>query len=77
MTRQLGHRLTIDVDRRAGPRAVLAAAAAAPSLLPTFAGLAPGVRNDVVDQLRAMQAEHQMYSDWAARALDFFDAHQP
>jgi hypothetical protein len=39
--------------------------------------LAPPVRNDVIDRIRVMQAEHQMYSDWATRAVSFFDAHNP
>jgi len=33
------------------------------------------VLNGVVDQVRAIQAKHQMFSDWAARAIAFFDAH--
>lgn len=28
---------------------------------------------EVVNQIRVMQAEHQFYSDWAARALDFLE----
>ncbi len=39
--------------------------------------LAPAVRADVVDQIRVMQAEHQMYADWAAREIAFLDAHDP
>ena len=57
--------------------AITAAVTANPALLPTFASLAPSVRNEVVDQIRAMQAEHQMYSDWAMRAVAFLDAHNP
>jgi predicted esterase len=55
--------------------AIIAAVTANPALLPTFVGLAPGLRNDVIDQVRATQAEHQMFSDWAERAAAFFDAH--
>ncbi len=57
--------------------AIIAAMTNDPSLLPTFVSLAPGVRADVIDQVRAMQAEHQMFSDWAARAVAFFEAHNP
>ncbi len=57
--------------------AITAAVTANPALLPTFVSLAPSVRNEVVDQIRAMQAEHQMYSDWAMRAVAFLDAHNP
>jgi hypothetical protein len=45
--------------------------------LPTLVALPGAVRADVVDQIRVMQAEHQMYSDWAAREIAFLDAHNP
>jgi len=38
----------------------------------------PGAaRSDVIGQVKAMQAEHQMFSDWAQRAIAFFDTHTP
>ena len=61
----------------AGTNAIIAAVTANPALLPTFVAQAPSVRNDIVDQVKAMQAEHQMFSDWAARAVAFFDTHNP
>ena len=57
--------------------AMIAAITANPALTPVLTGLPPASQGDVVDQIRAMQAEHQMYSDWAARAIAFFDAHNP
>jgi predicted esterase len=59
----------------AGSDAIVAAVTANPTLLPTLVALPPAARADVVDQLRAMGAEHQMFSDWAARAVGWFDAH--
>lgn len=56
---------------------LIAAVTANPSLMPSLVGLPGGVQLDVIDQVRAMQAEHQMYSDWAYRAVAFFDAHAP
>ena len=53
------------------------AVAADPSLAPALAALAPGARSRVFDQVSVMQAEHQMYSDLAAAAVAFFDAHHP
>jgi len=58
-----------------GTDALTAALLATPSLAPTLAALSPSQQRDVVDQLRAMQAEHQMFSDWAARAAAWFDSH--
>lgn len=57
--------------------AIVAAVTADPALLPTLVSLPPAVRATVVDQVRVMQAEHQMFSDWAARAVAFLDAHNP
>ncbi|MBY0275703.1 hypothetical protein K2Z84_10190 [Candidatus Binatia bacterium] len=54
---------------------LVAAVTATPSLLPTLVALSGAQKSDVIDQVRAAQAEHQMYSDWAARAVAFFDAH--
>jgi len=58
-----------------GTDALTAAVLAMPSLAPTLAALSPAQQRNVIDQLRAMQAEHQMFSDWAARAAAWFDAH--
>ncbi len=54
--------------------AIVAAVTANPSLMPSLVALPPAVRGAVVDQVRVMQAEHQMFSDWAARAIAFLDA---
>lgn len=56
---------------------LVAAVTANPALLPTFVALPGGVRGDVIDQVRAVQAEHQMYSDWASRAVAWLDANEP
>jgi len=42
---------------------------------PAALSLGPGTLKAVVDQIRVMQAEHQLYSDWTARALDFISSH--
>jgi|GEM_PF-1059574 len=57
--------------------AIIATVTAQPSLWPTLVAQPGGVRADVVDQLRATQAEHQMYSDWAARAVAWLEANEP
>jgi hypothetical protein len=57
--------------------AIVAAVIASPALLPVFVGLPPAQQRDVLDQAKAVQAEHQMFSDWARRALAFFEAHTP
>ncbi len=57
--------------------AIVVAALANPALLPTLAALPPSSQRQVVDQVRVMQAEHQMFSDWARRAIAFFEAHAP
>jgi hypothetical protein len=54
-----------------------AAVNANPALWPTFVAQTASTRNAVINQMRAMQAEHQMFSDWAARGVTFFDAHNP
>ena len=56
---------------------IVAAVTANPALLPTLVAQPGAVRADVIDQLRASQAEHQMYSDWASRAVAFLDANEP
>lgn len=58
-----------------GTTDIIATATLYPGLLPTLAGLTPAQQGDVVDQTRAMHAEHQMYSDWAARDVAWLDAH--
>ncbi len=60
------------------PRDAIAAQLTAdPSLAPTLASLAPSLQREVLDQVGAMQAVHEMYSDWAARTVAWLDAHQP
>ena len=56
---------------------IVAAALANPSLLPTLAGLPPASQGSVVQQVGVMQAEHNMYSDWARRAVAFFETYTP
>lgn len=56
---------------------IVAAVTANPALLPSLVALPGAARADVIDQLRAAQAEHQMYSDWAARAVAWLDANEP
>jgi len=46
------------------------------SSYPTTAALPAKTASLVVNQIRVMQAEHQMYSDWASRALDFVEEPQ-
>lgn len=57
--------------------AIVAAVTADPALMPTLSALPPAVAKDVIDQVLVMQAEHQMFSDWAMRAVTFFEAHNP
>jgi hypothetical protein len=45
---------------------------ATPAAFPTFIGLGATQRSDVLDQVHAMMATHQFYSDWAQRTLVFF-----
>lgn len=56
---------------------IVAAVTAAPALLPSLVALPGGARLDVIGQVKAIQAEHQMFSDWASRAIAFFAAHTP
>jgi len=56
---------------------IIAAVQNSPEAYPTLAAMPGGILSDVVDQVRVMQAEHQLYSDWAARTMDFLDAHRP
>lgn len=56
---------------------ITAAVLANPSLLPTLAGLPPTSQGGVAQQVGVMQAEHNMYSDWASRAVAFFEAYTP
>jgi hypothetical protein len=55
--------------------ALVAAVQAMPSLLPTLGTVPSGQQLDVVNQVRVMQAEHEMFSDWATRATMWFDTH--
>ena len=60
------------------PSADIAAALSAnPALLPTLVGLPPASKLQVNDQVKAMQAEHQMFSDWARRAVSFLESYTP
>jgi hypothetical protein len=44
-----------------------------PDAFPALASTDGKTLSEVVNQIRVMQAEHQFYSDWAARALDFLE----
>lgn len=46
-----------------------------PEQFPTLAALPPRVRLQASSQLKITYADHQMYSDWTERTLDFFEAH--
>lgn len=48
-----------------------------PSSFSVTLSLSSDRRKDVVDQIKVMQAEHQIYSDWTARTIDFLDTHLP
>lgn len=48
---------------------------AQPDKFPTLVSLKGGAVLGLREQIRVMMAEHQMYSDWANRMMDFFDAH--
>jgi predicted esterase len=49
---------------------------AQPGDFPTLVSLTGGAVLGLREQIRVMMAEHQMYSDWANRMMDFFDAHR-
>ncbi len=53
--------------------ALIAEITAQPALFPTLTSLTAAQQREVLNQLRATLAAHQMYSDWAAFALDFID----
>ncbi len=44
-----------------------------PDAFPALTSTEGKTLSEVVNQIRVMQAEHQFYSDWAARALDFLE----
>ncbi len=52
---------------------ILTTVQADPSAYPTMFSL--GSVGLVVNQVRVMQAEHQMFSDWVSRTLDFVEDH--
>jgi hypothetical protein len=56
---------------------IVAAMQANPSAFPRTMALPGAQLLDIVDQLKVMQAEHQLYSDWAVRTIDFLAAYQP
>lgn len=45
---------------------------ATPASFPTISALTATQQRDIADQIRAMQAEHQFYSDWTSRSLRWF-----
>ena len=57
--------------------AIVATVTSQPTLWPTLVAQPGAVRADVIDQLRATQAEHQMFSDWASRAVAWLEANEP
>jgi predicted esterase len=57
------------------PEEIARRVVADPRAFPTLAGLAPARQLDALDQVRVAYADHQMYSDWSSRTLDFFEAH--
>lgn len=54
---------------------ILSGVAASPATYPVLSGLAPALQGAVRDQLRVMEAEHELYSDFTAADLAWFDAH--
>jgi hypothetical protein len=48
-----------------------------PLLMPTFSAQSATTRRRMLDQMGAMRADHQSYSDWATRTLDWFELWQP
>lgn len=48
------------------------AVSTAPASYPTISALTSAQQRDLVNQIRAMQAEHQFFSDWASRSLRWF-----
>ena len=55
----------------AGSAEILADIEATPGAFPTLATLGGAEQGEVLDQVRATLAEHQMFSDWASYALAF------
>jgi dienelactone hydrolase len=51
---------------------IVAQASASPARFPTLAALTAQQQKDVVSQISVMRAEHEMFSDWASRALRWF-----
>ncbi|MBC7941229.1 MAG: hypothetical protein H7Z19_15995, partial [Chitinophagaceae bacterium] len=54
---------------------IAALAQATPSLFPTLAGLSGAQQRDALSQIAVMRGEHEMFSDWAGRALRWFASH--
>lgn len=52
---------------------ISAAVQADPAAFPATTALTGAQRVAMLNQLRVMQAEHEMYSDWAHRSIDFFE----
>jgi len=53
--------------------ALVAEIMAQPAAFPTITALSPAQQREVVNQVRATMALHQMYADWTAFALAFID----
>ncbi len=59
----------------ATPDTIVELMAAEPESFPTLASVPRAARRDVFNQLKVVYADHQMFSDWSARTLDFFESH--
>ena len=57
--------------------AIAASVQANPAAFPVISSTPSGRVSEVVNQLRVMQAEHEMFSDWAVRTMDFLEANEP
>jgi hypothetical protein len=58
-----------------GSATILADQTASPTAFPTISAQSGTVRGNIKDQLRVMEAEHEMFSDLAAADLAWLDAH--
>jgi hypothetical protein len=56
---------------------IVAAIQATPADFPAFGGLTAAQGLEARAQIKVMEAEHSMYSDYASRALDFIELHMP
>jgi dienelactone hydrolase len=53
--------------------AIATQAQSQPASLPTLTGLKGGLQKQVLAQLKVLIADHQLYSDWTAHTLRFFE----